>query len=52
MTESSSTFNHQDIECYKKYINQNVSVVQRINECDERKDTKNVNKFIVYVNFN
>ena len=35
--ESSSTFNHQDIESYKRYINQNVSVVQRINECDERK---------------
>ncbi len=43
--ESSSTFNHIDIEQYKKYVNQNVAVVQRINECDERKDTNNINKF-------
>jgi len=42
--ESSSTFNHQDIESYKKYINQNVSVVQRINECDERKNTTGTNQ--------
>jgi len=43
--ESSSTFNHIDIEQYKKYVNPNVAVVQRINECDERKDTNNINKF-------
>ena len=48
--ESSSTFNHQDIQSYKKYINKDVAVVQRINECDERKDTKGVNKF--YINAN
>tara|TARA_B100000242_G_scaffold291307_1_gene264383 strand:- start:3826 stop:4911 length:1086 start_codon:yes stop_codon:yes gene_type:complete len=42
--ESSSTFNHQDIQSYKKYINKNVSVVQRINECDERKNTKGTNQ--------
>ena len=42
--ESSSTFNHQDIESYKRYINQNVSVVQRINECDERKNTTGTNQ--------
>ena len=44
-SESSSTFNHKDIRQYKKYINPNVVVVQRINECDERKNTKNINKF-------
>ena len=44
-SESSSTFNHIEIEKYKKYVNPNVTVVQRINECDERKNTKNINKF-------
>jgi hypothetical protein len=44
-SESSSTFNHKEIEKYKKHINPNVAVVQRINECDERKNTENINKF-------
>jgi glycosyltransferase involved in cell wall biosynthesis len=44
-SESSSTFNHKDIKQYKKFINPNVVVVQRINECDERKNTKNINQF-------
>ena len=44
-SESSSTFNHIEIERYKKYVNPNVAVVQRINECDERKNTNNINKF-------
>ncbi len=43
--ESSSTFNHKDIKQYKNYINPNATVVQRINECDERKNTSNINKF-------
>ena len=43
--ESSSTFNHKDIYQYKKFINPNSIVVQRINECDERKNTKNINEF-------
>ena len=42
-SESSSTFNHIDIEKYKKYVNPNVLVIQRINECDERKGTSGVN---------
>ena len=44
-SESSSTFNHKDIKQYKKYINPDVVIVQRINECDERKNTKNINQF-------
>ncbi len=44
-SESSSTFNHIEIEKYKKFVNPNVSVVQRINECDERKNTENINNF-------
>ena len=43
--ESSSTFNHIDIEQYRKYINPRVAVIQRINECDERKNTNNINSF-------
>ena len=43
--ESSSTFNHLQIMEYKSYVNPNVIVVQRINECDERKNTNNINKF-------
>ena len=46
-SESSSTFNHMEIEKYRKYVNPNVSVVQRINECDERKNTENINNFIL-----
>ena len=43
--ESSSTFNHKEINLYKKHINPNAAVVQRINECDERKNTNNINNF-------
>ena len=43
--ESSSTFNHNDILKYKKYVNRNSIVVQRINECDERKGTDFINQF-------
>ncbi len=43
--ESSSTFNHEDIVKYKKYVNPNVVVIQRINECDERKGTSYINDF-------
>ena len=43
--ESSSTFNHNDILKYKKYVNANSVVVQRINECDERKGTDFINQF-------
>jgi glycosyltransferase involved in cell wall biosynthesis len=42
--ESSSTFNHIEILNYKKKVNKDVVVVQRINECDERKGTNNINK--------
>lgn len=43
--ESSSTFNHNEIKLYKQFINPGVAVVQRINECDERKNTSNINSF-------
>ena len=44
-SESSSTFNHIEIKKYIKHINPKTVVVQRINECDERKNTTNINQF-------
>lgn len=44
-SESSSTYNHLEIEKYKQLVNPNVAVVQRINECDERKNTDNINQY-------
>ncbi len=41
---STSLFSTKDIKNYKKNINNNVKVIQRINECDERKGTKKINK--------
>jgi len=46
----SSSYTHKDIQLYKKYINPNVFVIQRINECDQRKNTKGLNEF--YINAN
>ncbi len=43
--ESSSSFNHIEINKYKEHVNKNVKVIQRINECDERKGTENINEF-------
>jgi|SaaInlStandDraft_1057018.scaffolds.fasta_scaffold29162_2 hypothetical protein len=45
-----SSFNHYDIAFYCKFINQRAIVVHRINECDERKDTDNVNGQIIKSN--
>lgn len=44
-SESSSTFNHLEISKYIEHVNPNAVVIQRINECDERKNTKNINNF-------
>jgi glycosyltransferase involved in cell wall biosynthesis len=41
---STSLISSKDIKNYKRHINKNVKVVQRINECDERKNTKKINK--------
>jgi len=46
----SSSFTHIEIEKYKKNINNKVVVVQRINECDERKSTKGINNFYIQSN--
>ena len=42
---SSSSFDHNEIESYLKNVNPNTAVVHRINECDERKQTKGLNNF-------
>lgn len=46
----SSAFTHKEIFKYRKKINKNVVVVHRINECDQRKNTKGLNK--KYININ
>ena len=45
-----ATFNHIDIANYLFYINRNTKVIHRINECDERKNTKGVNKYFINAN--
>ena len=45
-----ATFNHIDIANYLYYINSNAKVIHRINECDERKNTKGVNEFFINAN--
>tara|TARA_B100001996_G_scaffold365371_2_gene335213 strand:+ start:1733 stop:2782 length:1050 start_codon:yes stop_codon:yes gene_type:complete len=50
VTSESSAFTHYDVENYLKYINFNAIVIHRINECDERKNTKHVNKYMIYAN--
>lgn len=45
-----SIYNQHDVNFYLKFINPNALVVQRINECDERKDTNNVNIQILEAN--
>ena len=43
----SSSFNHIDVMKYIRNKNNNALVVNRINECDERKNTKGLNKFLI-----
>ncbi len=46
----SSCFNHIDIFNYIKKVNSDAIIVHRVNECDERKNTKGVNNQIIYAN--
>jgi hypothetical protein len=46
----SSSFDYLDVKLYKKLVNPNSVVIHRINECDERKNTKNLNKFMLKAN--
>ena len=44
---STSLISSKDVKKYKRHINKNVKVVQRINECEERKNTKKINKLYI-----
>ena len=46
-TSESSSFTNFDVEKYLTYKNNNSLVVHRINECDERKMTNYVNKYLL-----
>ena len=47
---SSTNYSFKDIKNYKRFINPNVKIIHRINECDERKNTKYVNEEILNCN--
>ncbi|NMC13405.1 MAG: hypothetical protein GYA34_11055 [Chloroflexi bacterium] len=49
-SSKTSAFNHLDIFRYLWYKNSQALIVHRINECDERKGTKNVNQMIIHAN--
>tara|TARA_Y100000389_G_scaffold43936_1_gene38671 strand:- start:20773 stop:21834 length:1062 start_codon:yes stop_codon:yes gene_type:complete len=49
-TSESSMFTHIDILKYRQFVNNNVMVVHRINECDERKNTNFVNQYLLEAN--
>ena len=49
-TSESSAFTHIQVINYLKYINNKALVVHRINECDERKNTNYINKYIIEAN--
>jgi hypothetical protein len=52
INSETSTFNNFDIDYYVKFKNPNAIVFQRINECDERKGTKNLNAKLSKLNKN
>lgn len=47
-----STFNNYDIDYYLAFKNSGALTIQRINECDERKNTTNINKKLIRFNKN
>lgn len=47
-----STFDNFDIDYYINFVNKKTISFQRINECDERKNTNFVNKSIIFSNKN
>jgi len=49
-SSESSAFTHVDVKKYVDYINKETLVFHRINECDERKNTNYVNKYLINVN--
>ena len=49
-TSESSAFTHIQVQNYLRFQNSNALVVHRINECDERKGTNFVNKYLIEAN--
>ena len=49
-TSESSAFTHLDVQKYLKYTKDDTLVAHRLNECDERKNTKYVNKYLIEAN--
>jgi len=49
-TSESSAYTHIDVKNYLNLINPDTLVMHRINECDERKNTNFVNKYIIEAN--
>lgn len=49
-TSESSAFTNIDVEKYLRFVNPSALVIHRINECDERKGTNYVNKFLIKAN--
>ena len=49
-TSESSAFTHIDVQNYIKYVKDDSLVVHRVNECDERKNTNYVNKYLIQAN--
>lgn len=49
-TSQTSTFNIYEAAYYKNFVNDKVKLIHRVNECDERKNTKYVNKSIKNTN--
>ena len=46
----SSTYSHEQVVNYLKYLNNEAIVIHRLNECDERKGTEGLNKYFVEAN--
>ena len=49
-TSESSSYTHLDVQNYLNYVNPNTLVAHRLNECDERKNTNFVNKYLIEAN--
>ena len=49
-SSESSAYTHFDVKKYIDYVNSEALVVHRINECDERKNTNYVNRYLINVN--
>ncbi len=49
-TSESSAYTHVDVLDYLSYVNRETLVVHRFNECDERKKTNYVNKYLMNAN--